>query len=195
VALREEPRVPDILDLVEPDALEREPPRRLPAFFLPNLVGEYLLERPLWSYFSLFVLVCLGGAVAMAALGGPPVVTLALLALAAVRLLRPSLRLFRDVREDYLLLRHGVVVTAHVIGVRPCSDPAGNPAGAYLDCAIPLTRQRTSVGSVWFADAGEAMQLSATGRLTVICMPRAPGAWRLYRPPGAPRAEGAGQAL
>lgn len=190
--MREEPRVPDILDLVEPTTLEREPPRRLPAFFLPNLVGEHLLERPLWSYFSLFVLVCLVGALALAALGGPPLLSLALLAMAAVRLLRPCLRLFRDVREDYLLLRHGLVVTAHVIGVRTCSDPGGNPAGAYLDCAIPLTRQRTSVGSVWVADPAEAVQMSAAGRLTVLCLPRAPGAWRLYKPPGAARAERGG---
>lgn len=176
--------MPDILDLVEPEALEREPPRRLPAFFLPNLVGEHLLERPLWSYFNLFVLVGLVGAVALAALGAPPFISVALLAMAGVRLLRPCLRLLRDVREDYLLLRHGVVVTAHVIGVRTCSGPGGAPVGAYLDCAIPLTRQRTSVGSVWVADAGEAMRMSAAGRLTVICLPQAPGAWRLYTPRG-----------
>lgn len=182
--------MPDILDLVEPATLERPPPRRLPAFFLLNLIGEHLLERPLWTYFSPFVLLCLVAATALAVLGAPTLVGVALLALAGVRLLRPCLLLYRDVREDYLVVRDGLVTTAHVIGVRATRSSAGLTTGAYLDCAIPLTRQRTSVGSVWIADAGEAMRLSAAGKLTVICLARAPGAWRLYRPrgPGDPPA-------
>ncbi|HMQ31107.1 MAG TPA: hypothetical protein PKD53_10280 [Chloroflexaceae bacterium] len=177
--------MPDILDLVEPGTLEQAPPRRLPPFFVPNLIGEYLLERPPRVYLNPLVLGCLLGAAVLTAIGAPPLFGLALVVLAGLRLLRPALRLYRDVREDYQLLREGVVVTAHVIGVRPFRDAAGNPAGAYLDCAVPLTRQRTSVGSVWVADVGEAMRLSALGRLTVICLPRAPGTWRLYRRPGA----------
>jgi hypothetical protein len=177
--------VPDILDLVEAGSLEHAPPRRLPAFFLPNLIGEYLIERPLRSYFSLFVLICLSGAAILAAVGAPALVSLALLALAGVRVLGPTLRLFRDVREDYLLIRHGLILTAHVIGVRPCHEPSGRHGGAYLDCAVPITRRRTSVGSVWVADVAEAMRLSALGKLTVICLPRAPGAWRLYKAPAA----------
>lgn len=175
--------MPDILDLVEAGSLEQAPPRRLPVFFLPNLIGEYLLERPLKSYFSLYVLVCLVGAFVLAAVGVPVVLSLALLVLAAVRVLGPTLRLFRAVREDYLLLRHGLILTAHVIGVRPCHEPGGPPEGAYLDCAVPITRRRTSVGSVWVPDPAEAVRLSALGKLTVICLPRAPGAWRLYKTP------------
>ncbi len=177
--------MPDILDLVEPGTLEQTPPRRLPVFFLPNLIGEYLLERPPRTYLNPYVLTCLIGAVTLTLLGAPRVLGLALLALAGLRLLRPALLLYRDVREDYLLMRHGVIVTAHILGVRPFSDTAGNPAGAYLDCAVPVNRQRTSVGSIWVADMAEAMRLSALGRLTVICLPRSPGTWRLYRRPGA----------
>lgn len=172
----------DMLDLVEPGTLERPPPRRLPAFLLPNLIGEHLLARPLWAYFSPFVILCTVAAVALAVLGAPPATTLGLLALIGLRLLRPGLRLFRDVHEDYLLLRYGVVITAHVIGLRGCLGQGGITMGAYLDVAIPLTRQRTSVGSVWMADAGEALRLSAAGKLTVLCLPQAPGAWRPYRP-------------
>lgn len=153
--------------------LERPPPRRLPLFFLPNLIGEYLLERPIHSYLDLVVLICLVGAIALTALGAHPLIGMALATLAGVRLLRPCLRIYRDVREDYHLLRDGLLVTAHVIGVRPCRQ------GAYLDCAIPITRQRTSVGSVWLPDASEALRLSAVGRLPVICLARAPGTWRL----------------
>lgn len=181
--------MPDVLDLIEPGTLDRPPPRRLPVFFLPNLVGEYLLDLPLRAFLSLFVIICLAGALALTALGAPAPLSLTLLALAALRLLRPALRLFRNVREDYLLLRDGLVVTGHVLGVRPCYDSGGNLAGAFLDCAIPLTRQRTSVGSLWIADANEAMRLSAAGRLTVICLPRAPGTWRQYRAAPAPSSQ------
>lgn len=175
--------MPDILDLVEAGCLESVPPRRLPAFFLPNLIGEHLLERPLKSYFSLFFLACLAGAAVLAAAGAPRALSLALLALAVARVLGPTLRLARDVRDDYLLVRYGQILTAHVMGVRPCHEQGGARTGAYLDCAVPISRRSTSVGSVWVADVAEAMHLSAQGKLTVICLPRAPGSWRLYRPP------------
>jgi hypothetical protein len=93
--------------------------------------------------------------------------------------------MYRNVREDYRLLRHGLVVSAHVIGLRPCRSATGRPMGAYLDCAIPITRQRTSVGSVWLPDTTEAVRLSAAGRIPVICLARAPGTWRLRHSDGA----------
>jgi hypothetical protein len=175
--------LPDILDLLEPGTLDRTPPRRLPAFFLPNLIGEYLLDRPLRSYFSLFVAICLTGALALAAMGAPAWASLGLILLAVIRMFGPALRIFRDVREDYLLMRHGLILTAHIIGLRPCHEPGPHQGGAFLDCAVPITRQRTSVGSIWIADAGEAVRLSTLGKLTVVCLPRAPGAWRLYKQP------------
>lgn len=171
--------MPDVLDLVEPGTLERTPPRRLPALFILNLIGEYLLERPARTYFDPVVIGCLVTSLAAAALGVGPYFWVALGTLASLRLLGPCSRLFRDVREDYLLLRYGLVVTAHVIGMRPCRATGGEPAGAYLDCAIPITRRRTSVGSVWIPDSSEALRLSAAGRIPVICLARAPGTWRL----------------
>jgi hypothetical protein len=171
--------VPAILSLLEPGTLEQPPPRRLPAFFVPNLIGEYLLERPLRAYLDPFVLVWLAGLIVLIVLEAPSLAFLAAAALLAARLLGPTLRLARHVREDYLLLRDGLVVTAHVLGVR--STPAGAEAdqGAYLDCAIPITGRRTSVGSVWLPDHAEALRLDAAGRVAVICMARAPGIWRL----------------
>lgn len=182
--------MPDILDLIEPETLGQQPPRRLPPFFVLNLIGEYLLAGPLWAYLHPFVVVCSVAALAVAILGAPAMVSLGLIALAALGLVRPVLRLYRDVRDDYMLLRHGIVVTAHIIGVRTVGGPGGVPAGAYLDCAVPLTRQRTSVGSVWVSDPGQAMRISAAGRLSVICLPHAPGTWRLYRPPNPPEVIG-----
>ncbi len=173
--------MPDLLDLVDRKLLEVPPPRRLPRFFLPNLIGEYLLERPAHAYLDPIVLgslVVLGALLALG-LGPPRWIVLLLLALLALRVSGPLIRLWRHVREDYLLMRYGVVVRAHVIGVRPCRDAAGNPDGAYLDCAIPVSRRRTSVGSVWMPDAAEALRLSAAGQVPVICLARAPGTWRL----------------
>jgi hypothetical protein len=173
--------VPDLLDLVDRELLEAVPPRRLPRFFLPNLIGEYLLERPARAYLDPLLIGSLGALAVLLALrlGPPDWIMLLLVGLLALRLSGPLLRLWRNVREDYLLLRYGVVVRAHVIGVRPCRDAAGNPAGAYLDCAIPLSRRRTSVGSVWMPDAAEALRISAAGQVPVICLARAPGTWRL----------------
>ncbi|NTW01276.1 MAG: hypothetical protein HGA19_08175, partial [Oscillochloris sp.] len=75
--------------------------------------------------------------------------------------------------------RYGVVTNAHVMGVRTCRDAGGGFAGAYLDCVIPITRRRTSVGSVWMPNASEALRIGQYGRLNVICLTRSPGIWRL----------------
>lgn len=171
--------MPDVLDLVETSTLDNAPPRRLPIFFVPNLIGEYLIERPLRSYFDPYLLVGLVAAVVMAMLRVDPLLWLLLLALLLLRAGRTIWRIYRDVREDYLLLRYGLVVNAHVMGVRTSRDASGDLSGAYVDCAIPLTPRRTSVGTVWMPDAAEAARLGRVGRLLVIALPTSPGTWRL----------------
>lgn len=171
--------MPDVLDLIEPSLLERTPPRRLPIFFLPNLIGEYLIERPLRSYFDPFVFVGLAAAIVLILLRAGPLPWLLLVFLLVVRLGGAVFRIYRDVREDYLLLRDGVMTSAHIMGVRTCRDANGDLSGAYLDCAIPISRRRTSVGTVWMPDAAEASRLSRVGRLPVIALTRSPGTWRL----------------
>jgi hypothetical protein len=171
--------VPDVLGLVDRELLEQPPPRRLPIFFLPNLIGEYLLEQPARSYLDPLLLAGVVAAAALLYLGAGPLAWAALAALVALRLAAHCWRLYRAVREDYALLRHGLVLQAHVLGVRPCRDAAGNPAGAYVDCAIPVTGKRSSVGSVWMPDSADALRIGAAGQIPVICLPRAPGTWRL----------------
>jgi len=171
--------VPDVLDLVEPAVLDQPPPRRLPALFLLNLLGEYLLERPLRSYLDPYLLTGLAAALVMAVLRVGPLLWLLLLSLLGLRVGRAVWRISRDVREDYLLLRDGLVVNAHVMRVRPSHDAHGHAAGAYVDCVIPLGARRSSVGTVWLPDPAEAERLSRAGRLAVIALPRSPGAWRL----------------
>lgn len=171
--------MPDVLDLVERSTLDSAPPRRLPVFFLPNLIGEYLIERPLRSYLDLYLITGLLAAVTMIILRVGMLLWLALLVLMAMRIGRAVWRIYRDVREDYLLLRYGVVVNAHIMGVRTSRDANGDLSGAYVDCAIPLTPRHTSVGTVWMPDAAEAARLGRIGRLPVIALPRSPGTWRL----------------
>lgn len=171
--------MPDVLDLVEPTTLESAPPRRLSPFFVPNLIGEYLIERPLRSYLDLYLIVGLVAAIVMALLRVGPLLWLLLVALLLLRGSRAFWRIYRDVREDYLLLRYGLVVNAHIMGVRTSRDANGDLSGAYVDCAIPVTARRTSVGTVWMPDAAEAARLGRVGRLPVIALPTSPGAWRL----------------
>jgi hypothetical protein len=171
--------MPDVLALVDHRLLDASPPRRLPFFFLPNLIGEYLLERPPSFYLDPVLISGIVVAVSMLFLRAAPSLWLALGAIIALRVVAAGWQIYRDVREDYLLMRFGVVTSAHVMGVRTCRDASGALSGAYVDCVIPISRRRTSVGSVWMPDAGEALCIGQAGRLSVICLTRSPGAWRL----------------
>ena len=145
--------MPAILDLIEPTDLDGVPPRSLPIFFLPNLIGEHLIERPARSYFDPFLIGALITAVALILFKAPPIIWALLALTLALRLSRAGWRLYRDVRDDYRLLRYGVITNAHVLGVRTSRDSNGDLVGAFVDCAIPFTRRRSSVGSVWMPDA------------------------------------------
>ncbi|MBX0327437.1 hypothetical protein K2Z83_07070 [Oscillochloris sp. ZM17-4] len=171
--------MPDVLDLVDHRLLDDSPPRRLPFFFLPNLIGEYMLERPPSFYLDPVLIFGLAAAVVLLFLHVDPLIWLILGLVLGLRAVAACWKIYRDVREDYLLMRHGVVTSAHVMGVRACRDAGGAPSGAYVDCVIPISRRRTSVGSVWMPDAGEATRIGQAGHLTVICLARSPGAWRL----------------
>lgn len=171
--------MPDILDLVEPTLLECSPPRRLPAFFLLNLIGEYLIARPLHSYLDPVIIAGLIASITMLILRVGPLLWIALILILIVRIGGSVMSIYHNVREDFMLLKHGLKVNAHVLGVRPCRDAAGNLAGAYVDCVIPLSRKRTSVGSVWMPDAAAAQKVGQSERLAVLCLAHAPGTWRL----------------
>lgn len=171
--------MPDVISLLEPRALDQPTPRRIPPLFVLNLLGEHLLARPPQAWFDPFLIGWVIAFGSLSILGVHPSLLIILAVLLPIRLILPSSRLLRDVREDYLLVRHGLTVTAYVLAVRTGQTPTGEAYGAYLDCAIPLPKRRTTVGSVWIADHTEAMRLSAAGSLPVICLPYAPGVWRL----------------
>ncbi|HJZ46216.1 MAG TPA: hypothetical protein VKE41_03585, partial [Roseiflexaceae bacterium] len=95
------------------------------------------------------------------------------------RLAIDARQIWRHVSDDLALLRNGLTIRAHVLGLRPYRTTLGAIDGALLDCAIPVAPRRTYVGSIWLADGAEALRLERQGRLEVICLPRTPGTWRV----------------
>ena len=97
------------------------------------------------------------------------------------------LRLFRDGlrlpllcdRLGLRLLRDGLTIRAHVMRLRPHRTMTGEINGALLDCVIPVAPRRTYMGSIWLSEGAEALRLSRQGRVQVLCLPRAPGTWRV----------------
>ncbi len=171
--------MPLVIDLVDRTLFQCEPPRRLPFLFIPNLLGEYLLERPLSAYLDpIMVGICVA-AIAMALLQVNGLLWLVLILIFTLRLLLAAWTIGRAVYDDRALLKYGKVLHAHILGMRPHRDLNGEINGAYLDCAIPVGQRRTSVGSVWLPDPAEAARLAQHGRVPVICLARVPGTWRL----------------
>lgn len=171
--------MPILVDLIDPALLQQPPPRRLPLMLLPNLLGEYLIEMPLRAYFDRVVMFILAGAVLMALLD---VGRWAWIALSVILVLRLGVLIWnvsRRAQEDMMLLRQGLIIQAYVLRARPGVADRYRPGGCYLDCAMPIGPQRTSIGSIWLADINEAQCLFKQGRIRVICLPRAPGTWRL----------------
>ncbi|HWQ15596.1 MAG TPA: hypothetical protein VNL77_22535 [Roseiflexaceae bacterium] len=171
-----------VTDRVDAAYLAQAPPRPFPAAVLPELLGDYVLGRPLRALLDPPLLVCLAlllllaGARAHWLLWAPP------LLVALWRLGRAGMRVVGRVRDELALLRHGRTVRAHVLRLRPSRTLLGEIDGALLYCAIPVAPRRTYVGAVWLSDGTEALELARAGRVTVICLPRAPGTWRIVEP-------------
>ncbi len=159
--------------------LQRLPPRPLPLWLIADLIGDQLAERPLRSYIDPLLICGLVAAVALALLRAPIWLSWVLALLMGVRLGMIAWEFLGRSLLDFQLLRYGILVRAHVLRSRPNKAISGLIHGAYLDCVIPVGRGRTSVGSVWLSDLQEADRLAAQGRVQVICLPKAPGTWRL----------------
>jgi hypothetical protein len=164
---------------VDAEYLARATPRPLPLAALPGLVAACLLERPRRALLDPALLAALATLLLLAALRASwPLLALPL-ALAAWRLWREARRVAAQLRDELALLRHGRVVQAHILKHRPHRDALGEIDGALLYCAIPVAQRRTYVGTVWLSDGTEALRLVKAGRTRVICLPRAPGTWRI----------------
>lgn len=176
---REKPMPPIIIDQVEPEIFKHTPPRPLPNFILPNLLGEYLIITPLKTYLDPLLLGGIAAAIALFLLQVGLLLWIVLGLVLAVHVGVALWKLIRHVREDIALVKYGIIVRAHILRVRPQRDIEGSIVAMCLDCAIPISRQRTSVGSVWLTDEVEAARLEKQGRVQIICLPRTPGTWRL----------------
>jgi hypothetical protein len=159
--------------------LQRLPPRPLPLWVIADLIGDQLAERPLRSYIDPLLICGLVAAVALALLRAPIWLSWGLALLMGVRLGMIAWEFLGRSLLDFQLLRYGILVRAHVLRSRANKTISGLIHGAYLDCVIPVGRGRTSVGSVWLSDVQEADRLAMQGRVQVICLPKAPGTWRL----------------
>ena len=164
---------------IDDTLLQHAPPRSLPPWLIADLIGDKLADRPLISYFDPLLVSGVMAALALVLLHAPLWLSWLVALLMAVRLGSIVWDLLNDAWEDMRLLRHGMIVQARVLRVRQCRITSGDLCGAYLDCALPISPHRTSVGSVWFADAEEAIHLAQGGRVQALCLPRAPGTWRL----------------
>lgn len=177
--------------------LAHEPPRPLPPTLLADLVGDRLLATPLRAYVDWPLLGGIALALALALLRTPLWLSWALALALALRLAWLAWRFLGPALADARLLRNGVVLAAQVRRLRAAGTPGDAAGGAYLDCAMSISASRTAVGSVWLASIAEAERLVLKGQVRVICLPRAPGTWRLlegggseqrYGPSGRPEA-------
>jgi len=169
-----------VTDQVSATYLEQAPPRPLPdAVILMNLIGDYLFERPNKPFLDPLLITSIVALVALTLLRANPLLWYAALLIVIVRLVMETRLVWRHIGDDLALLRKGLILRAHVLRLRPHRTTTGEIDGALLDCAIRVAPRRTYVGSVWLADGTEAQRLVRQGRITVICLPRTPGTWRI----------------
>jgi hypothetical protein len=164
---------------IDRSLLKHDPPRPLPPWLIADLLGDQLVERPWRSYLDPLLISGLCVALVLAVLRVPVLLSWSLALLLAVRLSMLAWEFLGPALADIRLLRYGLIVRAHVLRMRPNDLPNGETQGAYLDCVMPISKRRSSVGSVWLSDLEEAARLAGQGRVQVICLPRSPGTWRL----------------
>lgn len=167
---------------VDASYLQQATPRPLTLDVLLNICGSRLLERPLQTFLHPLFVVSIAALLVLVALRLPRIYLVLPLVLVTGMLVLAGYRVARQAWADLRLLRHGLLLRAHIMKLRPNRTLAGEIEGALLDCAIAVAPRRTYIGSVWIADGNEALRLSRLGRLQVICLPRTPGTWRVVDP-------------
>lgn len=171
-----------VTDQVDARYLEQVPPRALPHVVLLNLLGDHIFERPISAFLDPVLIIAFLALIVLMSLRAPSAFWLAPLLVIVARAGLGARRIWRRAWDDLRLLRDGLTLRAHVLRMRPHRNIAGEISGALIDCAIPVAPRRTYIGSVWLADGSEALRLVRQGRITVICLPRTPGTWRIIDP-------------
>jgi hypothetical protein len=168
-----------VTEQVDAAYLQQPPPRPLSPAIMANLLSDHVFERPLKAFFDPLIIASIITIVLLFALRTSTTIRLVPVLVIIIRLLINARHLWRHVSDDLALLRNGLTVRAHVLGLRPHRTTLGAIDGALLDCAIPVAPRRTYVGSIWMANGAEALRLKRQGRVEVICLPRTPGTWRV----------------
>jgi len=168
-----------VTDQVDATYLEQAPPRPVPPGVVFNLLSDHIFERPLRSLLNPLLITGVIVLVALFVLRASPLLRLLPLALIVGWMVSEARQIWRQTQEDMALLRNGLMIRAHVLGLRPHRATSGAIEGAMLDCAIPIGPRRTYVGSIWLSSGAEAVRLARQGRVEVICLPRTPGTWRV----------------
>ena len=168
-----------VTEQVDAAYLQQSPPRRLSPFVIANLLSDHIFERPLKVFLDPLIIAGIITLLVLFALRASSAIRLVPVLIIVIRLLIGAGYLWRHVGDDLALLRNGLTVRAHVLGLRPHRTTMGTIDGALLDCAIPVAPRRTYVGSIWLANGAEAQRLKHQGRVEVICLPRTPGTWRV----------------
>ena len=168
-----------VTEQVDAAYLQQFPPRRLSPVVMANLLSDHVFDRPLKAFLDPLIIAGIITLLVLFALRASTTIRLVPVLLIVIRLLISTRHLWRQVSDDLALLRNGLTVRAHVLGLRPHRTTLGVIDGALLDCAIPVAPRRTYVGSIWLANGAEAQRLNLQGRVEVICLPRTPGTWRV----------------
>jgi hypothetical protein len=159
--------------------LDSPPPRSLPPTLIADLLGDRLLERPMRSYADPLLIGAIVAALAFALLRVPVWLAWAIAGLGVLRIALLAWSILGPSLDDLWLLRYGVLVDAQVTKLRQAGTPGTTNQGAFLDCSLAISPNRSTVCSVWVADSNEAARMASQKHLLAIGLPRAPGAWRL----------------
>ena len=168
-----------VTEQVDAAYLQQAPPRPLAPAVIVNLLSDHVFERPLKAFLDPLIVASIIVLLLLFVLRASTAIRLVPVLIIVIRLLIDGRQLWRHVSDDLALLRNGLTVRAHVLGLRPHRTTMGTIDGALLDCAIPVAPRRTYVGSIWLANGAEALRLERQGRVEVICLPRTPGTWRV----------------
>lgn len=174
-----------VTEQVDASYLDQPTPRPIPPGVVLNLLYDYLFERPLRAVLNPLSIACVLVLIGLYLLRASPAIRLIPVLILLAQMGMAARQIWRRVRDDLALLTNGLIVRAHVLRLRPHRSATGTIEGALLDCAIPVAPRRTYMGSIWLADATEAMRLANAGRVSVLCLPRTPGTWRVLEAIGS----------
>ncbi|MDZ4717842.1 MAG: hypothetical protein SH847_05180 [Roseiflexaceae bacterium] len=164
---------------VSPSYFELPTPRPFPFDALSDLLIDHLFEPFLRNMLDPLVVATLIVWLAMIGFQAIWYLQVAAFLLIILRLWGRFVQAIRQFRDEIALLQHGLMVRAHILRMRPHRTILGEIEGANLDCAIAVAPRRTYIGSIWLSDGAEAVQVTQRSRIDVICLPRAPGTWRV----------------